>query len=144
MNCDRSNAEMLSYFSQVTYCGGYSGGEPPLPIPNREVKPAIADGTAPPGGRVGSCRFSGSPMRNHRTSFFLSGSCLRMLIAVLPRPLLYPLGLVRPKPRRPFCLSVFSPFVENTRPGRCADAPSAPLANGRDSRRCVDGERAGG
>ena len=53
-----SNAELLSCFSQVTYCGGYSGGEPPLPIPNREVKPAIADGTAPPGGRVGSCRSS--------------------------------------------------------------------------------------
>ena len=44
------------YLSQDIYCGGYSGGEPPLPIPNREVKPAIADGTAPPGGRVGSCR----------------------------------------------------------------------------------------
>jgi hypothetical protein len=26
--------------------GGYSGGDPPLPIPNREVKPACADGTA--------------------------------------------------------------------------------------------------
>ena len=26
--------------------GGYSGGAPPLPIPNREVKPASADGTA--------------------------------------------------------------------------------------------------
>ena len=26
--------------------GGYSGGVPPLPIPNREVKPARADGTA--------------------------------------------------------------------------------------------------
>ena len=25
----------------------------PLPIPNREVKPISADGTAPPGGRVG-------------------------------------------------------------------------------------------
>ena len=28
------------------YSGGYSGGVPPLPIPNREVKPAHADGTA--------------------------------------------------------------------------------------------------
>ena len=28
--------------------GGYSGGVPPLPIPNREVKPARADGTAHP------------------------------------------------------------------------------------------------
>ena len=39
--------------------GGNSGGDPPLPIPNREVKPACADGTAPPGGRVGSCQFTG-------------------------------------------------------------------------------------
>ena len=46
------------YLSQVTYCGGYSGDEPPLPIPNREVKLTSADGTAPPGGRVGRCRFS--------------------------------------------------------------------------------------
>ena len=28
------------------YSGGYSGGVPPLPIPNREVKPVHADGTA--------------------------------------------------------------------------------------------------
>ena len=34
--------------------GGYSGGVPPLPIPNREVKPACADGTAMQCGRVGS------------------------------------------------------------------------------------------
>ena len=31
-----------------SYSGGYSGGVPPLPIPNREVKPARADGTAHP------------------------------------------------------------------------------------------------
>ena len=35
--------------------GGYSGGAPPLPIPNREVKPLMADGTGIPTGRVGSC-----------------------------------------------------------------------------------------
>ena len=46
------------YLSQVTYCGGYSGDEPPLTIPNREVKLTSADGTAPPGGRVGRCRVS--------------------------------------------------------------------------------------
>ena len=34
--------------------GGYGGGVPPLPIPNREVKPAYADGTAMQCGRVGS------------------------------------------------------------------------------------------
>ena len=37
--------------------GGYSVGVPPLPIPNREVKPNCADGTAYC-GRVGSCRSS--------------------------------------------------------------------------------------
>ena len=29
--------------------GDYSSGEPPLPIPNREVKPISADGTAKAG-----------------------------------------------------------------------------------------------
>ena len=48
--------ECRHLFSE-TYCGGYSGEDPPLPIPNREVKLTIADGTAPPGGRVGSCHF---------------------------------------------------------------------------------------
>ena len=36
--------------------GGYSAGVPPLPIPNREVKPGRADGTAPQCGRVGRRR----------------------------------------------------------------------------------------
>ena len=34
--------------------GGYCGGVPPLPIPNREVKPTCADSTAMQCGRVGS------------------------------------------------------------------------------------------
>ena len=34
------------YRDVTSYSGGYSGGVPPLPIPNREVKPARADGTA--------------------------------------------------------------------------------------------------
>ena len=38
--------------------GGYCGGVPPLPIPNREVKPACADGTAMQCGRVGGRLFS--------------------------------------------------------------------------------------
>ena len=37
--------------------GGYCVGVPPLPIPNREVKPDCADGTAMQCGRVGSCLF---------------------------------------------------------------------------------------
>ena len=47
----------IGFFSQVIYYGGYSGEDPPLPIPNREVKLTIADGTDPPVGRVGSRRF---------------------------------------------------------------------------------------
>ena len=39
------------------YSGGYCGGVPPLPIPNREVKPACADGTAMQCGRVGGRHF---------------------------------------------------------------------------------------
>ena len=34
--------------------GGYCGGVPPLPIPNREVKPTSADSTAMQCGRVGN------------------------------------------------------------------------------------------
>ena len=41
--------------------GGYRGGVPPLPIPNREVKPACADGTAMQCGRVGSRLLSMEP-----------------------------------------------------------------------------------
>ena len=44
-----------SMFNEET-SGGYCSGVPPLPIPNREVKPACADGTAMQCGRVGSRR----------------------------------------------------------------------------------------
>ena len=44
----------LLLYGRKKLSGGYSGGVPPLPIPNREVKPAIADGTAMQCGRVGS------------------------------------------------------------------------------------------
>lgn len=39
--------------SETSYSGGFGPGVPPLPIPNREVKPGRADGTAPQCGRVG-------------------------------------------------------------------------------------------
>ena len=42
--------------------GGYSPGVPPLPIPNREVKPRRADGTAPQCGRVGRRLFQYSSL----------------------------------------------------------------------------------
>ena len=67
-----------SDLSQVKYCGGYSGEDPPLPIPNREVKLTIADGTAPPGGRVGSCRFSKGSNANASEPFFFLLSKKRM------------------------------------------------------------------
>ena len=45
---------LFSIFVFATKClGGYCCGVPPLPIPNREVKPACADGTAMQCGRVG-------------------------------------------------------------------------------------------
>ena len=65
---------MSSLFSQVIYCRGYSGEEPPLPIPNREVKLTIADGTDPPVGRVGSCRASRGPRVQKTPGPFLSKS----------------------------------------------------------------------
>ena len=36
----------LLYEEDIRHSGGYSVGVPPLPIPNREVKPDRADGTA--------------------------------------------------------------------------------------------------
>jgi hypothetical protein len=35
----------LARVSSIRIMGGYCGGVPPLPIPNREVKPPSADGT---------------------------------------------------------------------------------------------------
>ena len=43
--------------SLTKYNGGNNDGDPPLSIPNREVKPISADGTAKPSGRVGSRQF---------------------------------------------------------------------------------------
>ena len=78
------------YLSQVTYCGGYSGEDPPLPIPNREVKLTSADGTAPPGGRVGSCRFSEVPIEVtfSRDFFFCArgGACPKSTPSVSSTP----------------------------------------------------------
>ncbi len=41
-----------SVHKTILRLGGYIVGVPPLPIPNREVKPYKADGTAVKGGRV--------------------------------------------------------------------------------------------
>ena len=45
---ERSKASYLFQYVNVI-SGGYSVGVPPLPIPNREVKPDRADGTAQAG-----------------------------------------------------------------------------------------------
>ena len=36
----------MNYEEDIRHSGGYSVGVPPLPIPNIEVKPDRADGTA--------------------------------------------------------------------------------------------------
>ena len=48
--------------------GGYCGGVPPLPIPNREVKPTCADGTAMQCGRVGRRLLSMKSLRFRKIS----------------------------------------------------------------------------
>ena len=52
MSCYTSGTRDTSPTRDET-SGGYCSGVPPLPIPNREVKPACADGTAMQCGRVG-------------------------------------------------------------------------------------------
>ena len=51
--CNHHSSFLISHSSFEVISGGYCSGVPPLPIPNREVKPACADGTAMQCGRVG-------------------------------------------------------------------------------------------
>ena len=118
-------------FSQVIYSGGYSDGEPPLPIPNREAKPVIADGTARPGGRVGSRRAlkESSDERSSGDSF----SCLQVCEGTHPLPTPYVhAGIVVdcPYDRTMFeCILVLSYFLAVSfswvSPELCIDAPPA-------------------
>ena len=41
-----SGTSSLIFLDIFTLCGGYFGGVTPVPIPNTEVKPTRADGTA--------------------------------------------------------------------------------------------------
>ena len=50
--------------------GGYNDGDPPLTIPNREVKPISADDTAIPSGKVGSRQPCETFRRNPEGLFF--------------------------------------------------------------------------
>ena len=51
--------------------GGYNDGDPPLTIPNREVKPISADDTAIPSGKVGSRQLCETFRRNPEGLFFV-------------------------------------------------------------------------
>ena len=51
--------------------GGYNDGDPPLTIPNREVKPISADDTAIPSGKVGSRQLCETFRRNSEGLFFM-------------------------------------------------------------------------
>ena len=77
--------------------GGYNVGVPPLPIPNREVKPNRADGTAFC-GRVGSRHFkeSGCDYASDHTHFvFMPGyDVVSLLLATIP---LIPISLAMPQ-----------------------------------------------
>src|SRR5690606_9990775 len=61
----------------------------PLPIPNRAVKPARADGTAVTGGRVGRCQILYKPLQLAAGAFFImkflqiNPSKLRYLVGCL-------------------------------------------------------------
>ena len=59
--------------TEKAYSGGFGPGVPPLPIPNREVKPGRADGTAPQCGRVGRRLFSTAVFQeiSCETAFFV-------------------------------------------------------------------------
>ena len=69
--------------------GGYSGEDPPLPIPNREVKLTGADGTATPCGRVGRRRLQKGLSADAGRLFFLKP-------AAMPPP--YNTGATPPSP----------------------------------------------
>ena len=65
-----TNKNIRSYGLYTRYLGGYSVGVPPLPIPNREVKPDSADGTAS-SGRVGRRQLKPTPDSLMSPGFFI-------------------------------------------------------------------------
>ena len=80
----KNNRYRILSFPDI-YCGGYSSEGPPLPIPNREVKLTIADGTALTGGRVGSCRFcykGTDENRFHPSPFFAIFADILILMSI--------------------------------------------------------------
>ena len=146
----RTNSPKSSVWKDVVPCcdlssdirGGFSRGVPPLPIPNRAVKPARADGTDTPVGRVGRRRASGSPGR-----LMTSGAPLCMLVPV-PFPAPGPDSSPAPPPVRPPYSAIPvrfpcppSPATE-TGVGVARACGAAPLGDG-NGRKCRSGVRRG-
>ena len=80
------------------------GGATPLPIPNREVKPACADGTARKGGRAGGCRLWGATTDRSMVTWLLPAAAAPSFFArpVLPHsflPISRPSSLLSRPPR---------------------------------------------
>ena len=78
--CEREVVPCCDLSSDIR--GGFSRGVPPLPIPNRAVKPARADGTDTPVGRVGRRRTSGSPDIDKMSGLlFFTFSCILPMLS---------------------------------------------------------------
>src|SRR5690606_15379047 len=65
---------ILNIHNTIKDFGRPSAGAPPLPIPNREVKPCRADGTGVTPGRVGRRPIPYSPYAFRRAGFFVVSS----------------------------------------------------------------------
>ena len=63
--------------------GGYNDGDPPLPIPNREVKPISADDTAIPSGKVGSRQLIETFSQKWLEVFFFAQSRVLLFLFLL-------------------------------------------------------------
>ena len=63
---------LIRAITAESYSGGNSNGDPPLPIPNREVKPVHAYDTAIPSGKVGSRQLQ-RPSEQALRAFFVGG-----------------------------------------------------------------------
>ena len=116
------------------------GGATPLPIPNREVKPACADGTARKGGRAGGCRLWGAT-----TDRSMVTSCRRRpFLFCAPSPFPFPF----PFPGLPSSLPVPLPDPKRSsrlpvacEPSRPSLRPRKPEANARVASACfLDGK----
>ena len=80
---DRIVKKKSRSLSLTKYNGGNNDGDPPLSIPNREVKPISADGTAKPSGRVGSADGTAKPSGRVGSRQFIKSVVDRVLSTAL-------------------------------------------------------------